>query len=204
TWIGNCALLISGVGYLSYFFPQLHTPLYAAITAIIILWAFVLLGLQGAKVVGYAQIFTGLCMLTVILSISIFGWTSFDYTRYITSFNVTQTSNTDAIFAAAAISLWGYLGIESASVSSAQVTNPHRNIPLATIIGLVIAAACYLSSTNVMMGILPHEQLVNSTAPFADTARYLWGEHAGQIISALAIIACFGALPGWQILQTEV
>ncbi|WP_117086160.1 amino acid permease, partial [Klebsiella pneumoniae] len=80
----------------------------------------------------------------------------------------------------------------------------HRNIPLATIIGLVIAAACYLSSTNVMMGILPHEQLVNSTAPFADTARYLWGEHAGQIISALAIIACFGALPGWQILQTEV
>ena len=84
------------------------------------------------------------------------------------------------------------------------MTNPHRNIPLATIIGLVIAAACYLSSTNVMMGILPHEQLVNSTAPFADTARYLWGEHAGQIISALAIIACFGALPGWQILQTEV
>lgn len=204
TWIGNCALLISGVGYLSYFFPQLHTPLYAAITAIIILWAFVLLGLQGAKVVGYAQIFTGLCMLTVILSISIFGWTSFDYTRYITSFNVTQTSNTDAIFAAAAISLWGYLGIESASVSSAQVINPHRNIPLATIIGLVIAAACYLSSTNVMMGILPHDQLVNSTAPFADTARYLWGAHAGQIISALAIIACFGALPGWQILQTEV
>lgn len=49
TWIGNCALLISRVGYLSYFFPQLHTPLYAAITAIIILWSFVLLGLQGAK-----------------------------------------------------------------------------------------------------------------------------------------------------------
>jgi hypothetical protein len=26
TWIGNCALLLAGVGYLSYFFPALHNP----------------------------------------------------------------------------------------------------------------------------------------------------------------------------------
>ena len=54
-------------------------------------------GFAGRKSRRLCADFTGLCMLTVILSISIFGWTSFDYTRYITSFNVTQTSNTDAI-----------------------------------------------------------------------------------------------------------
>ncbi|MFC0225995.1 amino acid permease [Serratia aquatilis] len=204
TWIGNCALLVSGVGYLAYFFPILHQPLYAALTCIAILWIFVALGLQGAKVVGYAQIFTGSCMLIVVLGIGFSGWFHFDYSLYAQAYNVTSQSNTQAIMAAAAISLWGFLGIESASVSEAQVINPKRNIPLATICGLAIAALCYISSSNVIMGILPHAELVTSTSPFADTARFLWGPTVGQCISAMAIIACLGAMPGWQILQTEV
>lgn len=204
TWIGNCALLVSGVGYLGYFFPALHQPLYAAITAITILWCFVILGLQGARVVGYAQIFTGACMLSVVLSIGIFGWGQFDYARYMMSYNVTGQSNSRAIMMAAAICLWGFLGIESASVSSGQVINPKRNIPLATIGGLSIAALCYLTSSNAIMGLLPHEQLVTSTSPFADAAQAIWGPGAGKVISIMAIIACLGAMPGWQILQTEV
>lgn len=204
TWIGNCALLISGVSYLAYFFPILHHPLYAAFACIALLWIFVALGLQGAKVVGYAQIFTGTCMLAVVLGIGIFGWFHFDYQLYIRSYNVTQQSPSHAIMAAATISLWGFLGIESASVSSAQVVNPKKNIPLATTFGLAIAALCYVSSSNVIMGILPHSQLLASTSPFADTARSLWGVTAGECVSALAIIACLGAMPGWQILQTEV
>ncbi|WON77181.1 amino acid permease [Serratia sp. UGAL515B_01] len=204
TWIGNCALLVSGVGYLAYFFPILLKPLYAALTCITLLWGFVILGLQGARIVGYAQIFTGSCMLIVILSIGISGWFHFDYGLYTQFYNVTNQSNTHAIMAAAVISLWGFLGIESASVSEAQVINPKRNIPLATICGLAIAALCYISSSNVIMGILPHSQLLASTSPFADTARFLWGPTVGQCISAMAIIACLGAMPGWQILQTEV
>ena len=38
TWIGNCALLLAGVGYLSYFFPALHNPLYGTSACIILLW----------------------------------------------------------------------------------------------------------------------------------------------------------------------
>lgn len=204
TWIGNCALLISGVGYLAVFFPILHHPLYAAGACITILWLFVILGLQGARVVGYAQIFTGGCMLAVVLGIGVFGWFHFDAQLYMRSYNVTQQTPSHAILAAAAISLWGFLGIESASVSSAQVINPKRNIPLATILGLTLAALSYVSSSNVIMGILPHPQLIDSTSPFADTAHVLWGATAGKCISALAIIACLGAMPGWQILQTEV
>lgn len=204
SWIGNCALLITGVGYLAYFFPILHTPIYAALAAIAILWAFVLLGLQGAKIVGYAQIFTGLCMLTVILSVGIFGWSHFDKDRYLSIYNVSTQTDFRAMISAALLSIWGFLGIESASVSTGQVKNPKRNIPLATIIGLAIVTLCYLSSSSAIMGILPYDKLITSSSPFADTAQYMWGYHAGEIISALAIIACLGAMPGWQILQTEV
>lgn len=58
--------------------------------------------------------------------------------------------------------------------------------------------------TTKRMGLLPHEQLVISTSPFADADRDIWDPDAGTVISAMAIIACLGSMPGWQILQTEV
>lgn len=204
TWIGNCALLLAGVGYLSYFFPALHNPLYGTSACIILLWLSVLWGLRGAKLVGYAQLFTGGCMVVVILSIGMLGWWHFDAGRYQMSWNVSNHSDLQAIINAATISLWGFLGIESASVSFGQVKNPHRTVPLATLLGLAIAGLCYATSTNVMMGILPHDVLVNSSSPFADSAAAMWGKVAGSLISAMVVIACLGAMPGWQILQTEV
>ncbi|VTM89446.1 Arginine/agmatine antiporter [Raoultella ornithinolytica] len=167
TWIGNCALLLAGVGYLSYFFPALHNPLYGTSACIILLWLSVLWGLRGAKLVGYAQLFTGGCMVVVILSIGMLGWWHFDAGRYQMSWNVSNHSDLQAIINAATISLWGFLGIESASVSFGQVKNPRRTVPLATLLGLAIAGLCYATSTNVMMGILPHDVLVNSSSPFA-------------------------------------
>lgn len=89
--------------------------------------------------------------------------------------------------------------LRAASVSAGQVTNPKRKIPLATIGGLSIATLCYITSSNAIMGLFPHEQFATSTSPFADAARAILG--AGTVISAMAIIACLGAMPGWQILQ---
>ncbi|MEG2267147.1 MAG: amino acid permease, partial [Acinetobacter sp.] len=52
-------------------------------------------------------------------------------------------------------------------------------------------------------GLVPHNVLVDSAAPFADAARYMFGNTAGNIASALSIIACFGSISGWLILQSE-
>lgn len=109
-----------------------------------------------------------------------------------------------AIFHAATLSMWGFLGMESASVSAGQVRHPRRTIPLATLGGISIALVCYLFSTNAIMGLLPHNQLVLSSSPFTDSAQLLWGPAAAHIIALLVVIACIGAIPGWQILQTEV
>ena len=53
------------------------------------------------------------------------------------------------------------------------------------------------------MGLVPHEELVNSAAPFADAARYMFSGTAGTVASILSIIACFGSISGWLILQSE-
>lgn len=202
-WIGNVALLVAGVGYLSYFFPILHKPLYGCITAIAILWAFIALGSLGAGIAGKAQSFTASCMLLVVLGVGIVGWFWFDPNVFTTVYNGTGHSNGSAIMSAASIALWGFLGVESAVVSSGQVENPERTVPRATVYGLLIASVCYVGSCTVIMGLVPHEELINSAAPFADAARYMFGNTAGNIASALSIIACFGSISGWLILQSE-
>ncbi|MGK3143598.1 amino acid permease [Pantoea sp. C2G6] len=204
TWTGNCALLLASVGYLSVFFPVLHTPLYATLTSIVLLWISVFFGLRGARLVGRTQLVTGGCMILVILSVGLLGWGHFDIRLYQASWNVSGQSDRHAIVAAAVISMWGFLGIESGSVSFSQVVNPRRTIPLATLLGLSITGLCYVSSVSVIMGILPHSALESSASPFADCARLLWGTMAGRMLSAAVVIACLGAVPGWQILQTEV
>lgn len=202
-WIGNVALLVTGVGYLSYFFPALKDPVAGSVAAMAILWAFIILSSFGAKTAGKAQSFTTMGMLIVVLGTGIFGWFWFEPKIFLDVFNATGTSNVNAAISAAALALWGFLGVESAVVSSGQVENPSYTVPRATIMGLLIAAVCYVSSSTVIMGLVPHDVLVKSTAPFADAATVMFGPTAGTIASILSIIACFGSISGWLILQSE-
>jgi len=203
-WIGNVALLVAGVGYLAYFFPELRNPVYSCVTAIVILWLYVFLSSFGAKVAGSAQSFTAICGLVVILGVGICGWFYFKPSIYMEVINDTGKSNFTAIISAASLALWGFLGVESACVSTGQVEEPEKTVPKATVYGLLIAAACYVASSTVIMGIIPHEVLKTSSAPFADAVKYMFNsELAGSIASGLSILACFGSISGWFILQSE-
>ncbi len=113
---------------------------------------------------------------------------------------MTGQSNAHAISRAASIALWAYMGVESASVSAGVIENPKRNVPLATLIGLAIAAVVYVLSSTVIMGLLPNAQLQSSHAPFADAARIALGTPAVVIISICAILKSVGSLGGWMLL----
>lgn len=202
-WVGNVALLVAGVGYLSYFFPMLKDPLVSSITAIVILWGFIAFASLGANVAGRSQSFTACCMLVVVLGVGFLGWFWFKPSLFTEVYNGTKGSDTSAIISAASLALWGFLGVESAVVSTGQVENPESTVPKATVLGLLIAAICYVTSCSVIMGLVPHNELVNSAAPFADAARYMFGDYAGRAVSVLSIIACFGSISGWLILQSE-
>lgn len=202
-WVGNVALLVAGVGYLSYFFPELRNPVYGCITAIVILWAFIALASLGAKAASRAQSFTASCMLVVVLGVGLIGWYWFEPHTFSAVYNGTGRNNGSAILSSASIALWGFLGVESAVVSTGQVKDPEKTVPRATVYGLLIASICYVGSCTVIMGLVPHQELINSSAPFADAARYMFGNMAGNIVSALSIIACFGSISGWLILQSE-
>ena len=96
--------------------------------------------------------------------------------------------------------LWAFIGVESASVSAGVVKNPKKNVPIATIGGVILAAVCYVLSSSVIMGMIPNHALANSSAPFADAARLAFGEIAGNGVAICAALGCLGSLAGWTLL----
>jgi putrescine:ornithine antiporter len=53
-------------------------------------------------------------------------------------------------------------------------------------------------STTVIQGIVPNEELANSTGPFGLAYEHMFNPTIGKIIMALAVLACLGSLLGWQ------
>ena len=57
-WVGNGAIVLAMVGYMSYFVPILTNPVIAGITAIVIIWSITFFNMLGARSVGWFQVIT--------------------------------------------------------------------------------------------------------------------------------------------------
>ena len=90
------------------------------------------------------------------------------------------------------LTLWAFLGMESAAQNSAAVENPKRDVPLACLFGTLGAAVVYVLSTTVIQGIVPNAELADSTGPFGLAYAHMFNPTVGSIIMALAVIACLG------------
>jgi basic amino acid/polyamine antiporter, APA family len=119
-------------------------------------------------------------------------------------FNASGKPLLSATAALAPLTMFAYLGLESATVPAGDVKDPVRTIPRSTILGIIIATLLYVFGTIAVMGIVPREQLVKSVAPFSDAAQILWGPWGATAISLAVILSSIGALNGWTLLMGQV
>ena len=110
----------------------------------------------------------------------------------------------DDITAAATLTLWAFIGLESATVAAEEIKDPEKNLPRATILGTSVTTFVYIIATVAVMGIIPAATLADSSSPFADAAGVMWGGSWDKIIAGVAMISTFGALNGWILLQGRV
>ena len=199
-WIGNIAIAVAAVGYLAEFIPGVGTPPASVFATAAVIWVLTFANILGPRVIGALETWTMSLALIPILGIAFLGWLWFSPDTFRDGWNVSGGSNAHAISRAASMALWAYMGIESAAVSAGVIENPKRNIPLATMIGLVLAAVVYVLSSTVIMGIIPNAELQKSHAPFAEAARIAFGTPGVVIVSLCAILKSVGSLGGWMML----
>lgn len=201
--IGNVAIAVSVTGYLAVFLPVLKSPWFANVCTAAIIWLFIWLNTRGANVVGHFTTVSTIAGILPIAFVGILGWFWFRSDVFQAGWNPEALSVPTAINRSASIALWAFLGVESAAVSAGVIDNPKRNVPLATVIGLIVSTVIYIACCTVMMGLLPNAELRVSGAPFADAARVMLGNWAAVAISLAAILKAAGALVGWILIVAQ-
>ena len=204
TVIGNAALVVAGVSYLSFFFPSLagHN-LMGYFTSVAIVWLLTLINIFGVRTAGIVQTVTTILKMLPLVCLAGVGIFYID-SNNLMQFNISEQSNWSALSSSAALTLWSFIGVESASIPAEDVEDPQRTIPRATLFGTLLAAFVYIISTTAIMGIVPLSELSHAQAPFALAAQRVFGHWGGVIIAAGAVISCFGALNGWILLQGQI
>jgi len=202
-WVGNAAIATGAVSYLSPLLPWIATvPGASAAVTLFFLWALTFVNWYGIRASGWVQTVTTVLKVMPLLAIALLGLLVVR-AHHVAAAAVVPLS-VSGTTAAATLTLWALLGLESATIPASKVRDPSRTIPRATLAGtLITALICIVACSSVIL-LVPPATLAQSNAPFVDVAQNFWGAAAGKWLAVFAAISAFGALNGWILLQGEL
>ncbi|MGE7120245.1 amino acid permease [Peribacillus sp. NPDC046944] len=222
-WAATASVIISFAGYLSTFFPVMHSTkvLYTAGSfdlelgkaltfgvCSLALWGihFILVrSFNGAGKLNLVATVTKVIGFLFFIIVTIFIFDSSNlgdgakfYNEAGTSFSLGSQINNAAIS-----TLWAFIGIEAAVMLSNRAKS-QNDVKKATIIGLLIAVAIYIGITILTMGALSQEELRASQKPLVDALQTVTGSSGTYLMGALAVICLLGSTIGWVVVASEV
>ncbi|MCD9096835.1 amino acid permease [Luteimonas fraxinea] len=203
SWVGNNAIAVAAVGYLVILLPVNETPGVQLVGQVLLIWSMFALNLLGPRNIARFQSFCVVFGLLPVAAILIAGWAYFDPDIYRAGWNVSGQSDAAVAIGSLATVFWAFIGLETGAMVAGVVRNPERNVPIATLGGILLAGVIYMVSSVLMMGIVPVEELATSSAPFALVAGQMFGVWAIPVIAAAAALKATGTLGGWMLVTGE-
>lgn len=222
-WAATASVIITFAGYLTTFFPIMQStkiiftaasfPLEMGKAITFIVCSIMLWGIQAilarsfngggklnliatiAKVIGFT--------LFIVVTLFIFDAANLGNGKEFIDKTGKAVSFGSQINAGAILTLWAFIGIESAVMLSNRAKS-QRDVKRATIIGLIISLFIYIGITLLTMGALPVEALKTSQKPLVDALQQVVGSGGVSIMALLALISLFGSTVGWIVVSTEV
>lgn len=200
----NIAIAITCVGYGASFLEVELTPIQVCIATIAVIWICTCSNFLGASITGKLSSFAVWCVIIPVLTLSVIGWFWFDPDLYVASWNPHNQPFFTAVGASISMTLWAFLGLESACANSDAIDNPEKNVPIAVMAATIGVAIIYITSTNIIAGIVPNEQLVASNAPFGLVFAHMFSPAIGKVVMGLLVLSCAGSTLGWQFTIAKV
>ncbi len=203
-WAGNGALAVAVVSNLSLIFPVIGRvsglPAVLAVGCVWLLTGVNILGVRKAGDISLVTTIIKLMPLVVVIGLGAVLWLRGAPT--VVQPHVPITGGRIAL--AAGLTFWGFLGLESATVPAEKVENAARIVPIATLLGTVLAGLIYMGISLALLGYMPNQIAAASPAPVADfLGRYFGGTVAGMV-AVFAAISAFGTLNGFILVQGEM
>ena len=204
-WCANAYIALTSARYASDLWPALAaTPFRLALAASLLVAALTLLNLAGLKTSGRFQVIT--VLLKLIPLVAVMGIVAWLLMRGGEAFRqeVHAPFAGGSLFTATSLAFVAIVGFETASIAAQRVRNPRRNIPLATMTGVLVSCLIYAVVCSGVVFALPVATVTASNAPIALFIGTYWGSWAGHAVAAFAVISTVGGLAVWIMLQGEV
>ena len=203
-WASLPAIALTFAGSLVTVLPAFQASRTTSIViALGAIWLVVLTNLRGVKQAGVFAEVTTYSKLLPFAAITVAGL-AFVQPANLSAFNPSGQGLLASSAALAPLTMFAFLGLESATVPAGDVVSPERTIPRSTMLGVSIATLLYVLGTTVVMGVVPRDQLVLSAAPFADAARIMGGAWAAGAVGLAVMLSLLGTLNGLTLLMGQV
>lgn len=201
SWISNAALIVAAVSYFSSLYSLSKLQVFGLES--FILAAVTLINLLGVRTAGRFEFVITLCKLIPLVAIPLVGIFYIDFSHFtplVAPGETVFTGLKGTIF----LCVWAFVGIETATVPSGEVKNAAKNVPLATMLGTIVAMVVYLLGFSAMIGVMGTTALSQSSAPYADLASHLFGGNWMWLITVTAIVCCLGSFNGWTMVVSRI
>ncbi len=203
SWISSAAVVIAAVSYVSHIINDfnIYLILILEIIVTILLMLLNLCGLYASRKLDFLFFLLKIFPL-IILPLICLPLINYDY---FTLNDMSMTSSyIQTIQSASLVTFWGFIGVETATAPAESVFNPSKTVPRAIIIGTACVILVYLLSNIAVLGTVPNNILINSIAPFAESANIVLGGNWNKFIAFTAVIICLSTLNAWILTSGQI
>ncbi len=207
-WMGNVAFVIMLCSSLSAFLPIFGDGTNSAslIVSSILIWSITALCAKGVKSASFLNLITTAIKVIAILIFIAFVIYGFDFKVF--NHDIWGVSIGTTVFTQVKetmlITLWVFIGIESACVFSGRAKK-RQDIGHATVIGFLVVFVILFMVSVLPFGIFhTHELATLSTPSTAGILEHIVGSIGKKFIDLAMLIAILGALLAWILLAAEV
>ncbi len=203
--LSSATVILAAVGYLIPLTGPL-SPTLTVVLSLTLLGSVLILNLRGVASAGSMETFLALVKVFTLVVIPCLAFTQFDYNNIITAPQPADAfASLTLIGKSSLLTLWAFIGLESATAPAESIENPRYTIPAAMISGTSCVLILYLLNSIALQGLIPAQSLALSSAPYVDAATILLGWP--WIVSAVGFFAslvCLSNLNAWVLTSGQI
>lgn len=203
SWVSSPAVIVAAIGYIVSIIPGGLDKFTILALEVWIVVFFMVINLQGVSTSGKVEFVLSILKLLPVFVLPLFAL-PFVSNGNFEPYNATTQSDFSALGAAALLTFWGFIGVETATTPAGSVKNPTRTIPLAITLGTIFVVLVYMFCSYTIMGVVENEVLRSSQAPFSDVAKIALGGDWYYLVSIAGAVVCLGTLNAWILTSGQI
>ena len=197
-WIA-CIAAVSGiaiafVGYLGVFIPEItNSRILSLVFALGLIWTIFALNIRSLEDSSKFQVVSTILKILPLLFMIVMGFAHMQPDN-LPEYNPTDLHPAALLATVTTLVMWSFVGIETASVPAHNMTEPEKTIPKVLVAAVLTILTIYLLVSFAIALVVPADELMVSTAPFALAATKIMGPVGAALITFGALISTLGSL----------